>query len=227
MPGDSGAIEKLPNELLLHILRHVYPPAAFQPFDLKSVRAEDSVWHESLLDAHLDIVSVSKVSRSFHALSVILAQSHAVLVTEEREDGLLLHAMSERGLALAEEVGLLRILEQQCGRRNWGSCKTWGSGISFTQVFRAVTRAVTSELAAKEKAEPFDAVSWLDIGYNHTRRAARCSKIVLGWQSGFRRFMEDGHVARFGFVEDEWFLRWRTVIKLREPLPPQILAMTV
>lgn len=70
MPGDSGTIEKLPKELLLRILRHLYPPAAFQPFDMESNCQEDNTWHDRLLSTHLDIVSVSKVSRLFHALSV-------------------------------------------------------------------------------------------------------------------------------------------------------------
>ena len=116
MPGDSGTIEKFPKELLLRILRHLYPPAAFQPFDMESNCQEDSAWHDRLLSTHLDIVSVSKVSRLFHALSVSLAQSHSRLLTEEKKNGLILHAVNEFSLAYVEKTGMMRKLEQDYRR---------------------------------------------------------------------------------------------------------------
>lgn len=102
MTGDSSAIEELPNEVLLRILRHLYPLAAFQALSVESHFPEDEAWHDSLLNAYLDMVIVSKTSRLFHALSISLAQSHARLIAEEKNDGLILHAIREKCLASVE-----------------------------------------------------------------------------------------------------------------------------
>lgn len=220
MPGDSGAIEKLPHELLLRILRHVYPPATFQPFDMQSIYVEDRAWHEWLLNAHFNIVSVSKVSRLFHALSVSLAQSHARLITEEKKDGLLLCAMNERSLTCLEESGEMRLLEENYFPHNWGSSKSGGIRIPFKQVFQAAVRTIASDLTAKEKAERFNPLSWRDIGYNHTRRAVRCMRIDSSHGRYFGRL--DSRISCFGFAKDEWLLRWQAAL-----YPPQVLAVTV
>lgn len=224
MASDSCAIEKLPNEVLLRILRYLYPPAAFQPFDTESICLEDIVWHEALLDAHLDMVNFSKVSRLFHALSVSLAQSHARIITEDKKNGLLLYALSERSLALFGGSGLMRFLERKCFRHNWGSSKTWTMGNSFEQVFQATIRMIASDLATKEKAERFNPLSWRDIEYNHTRRAVRSMSIVPSHPRYFGRL--DSRISRFGFAKDEWLLRWQAVLHMTETPPPQVLANT-
>ena len=84
-------------------------------------------------------------------------------------------------------------------------------------------RTITSDIVAKEAAEHFDPLSWLYVGYNHTRRAMRCWQILR--RPG--KFVRDGHIARFGFGKDEWLVRWLAVLKTREQLPPQVLAVTV
>ncbi|KAF6229163.1 hypothetical protein HO133_007279 [Letharia lupina] len=199
MPGDSGTIEKLPKELLLRILRHLYPPAAFQPFDMESNCQEDSAWHDRLLSAHFDIVNFSKVPRLFHALSVSLAQSHSRFITEEKKKGLILHAVNEFSLAYVEKTGMMRKLER---------------------VFQGGMRTITSDIVAKEAAEHFDPLSWLYVGYNHTRRAMRCRHIIR--RPG--KLVRDGHI---GFGKDKWLVRWLVVLETPEQLPPQVLAVTV
>lgn len=58
---------------------------------------------------------------------------------------------------------------------------------------------VASDIAAEEKAEPFDPFSWLDIGYSHTRRAVLCKLMLLH----YGEYVRDSHIPRFPFGKDD------------------------
>ncbi|CAF9941904.1 hypothetical protein IMSHALPRED_003088 [Imshaugia aleurites] len=148
MSGDSSEIENLPIELLLRILQHLYPPAAFHPFDWDSICPEDSAWHDRLLDADLDMASVSKVSRLFNALSIDLAQRHTRLIIEEHRKNPESSAIITENTAAQEE--------------------------SFLKIFRAGIGANTKHLLDWEEAEHLKPLSWLGIGLHHILREMRC-----------------------------------------------------
>ena len=57
---------------------------------------------------------------------------------------------------------------------------------------------VTDGLAAKEKAERFNPSSYLDIGYNHTRRAVRCGNIMSFYGLYLATCVKDGQILRLG-----------------------------
>lgn len=198
-----GAIEKLPNEILLGILKCLYPPAVFQPFDLELICLDDSVWHDRLLNAHLDMLSVSMVSRLFNALSITIAQSHAQLIIEERKDAVFLHAMCEAGLSHFRR----RMMDQigRPGPRPFSYFLGIEGILSQQKDLEAHIREYAKRFAAEEKAERFDPLSWLDIGHSHTRRAVRCGRIMSNGVERSGVFVNHSQKSRFGASRYERF----------------------
>ena len=199
MRDHESTIEKLPNETLLRILEHLYPPAAFQPFDAQSICPEDSAWHEHLLDAHLDMVRVSKVSRLFQALSVRVAQRHARLITEEKKDALVLRELSEAGTAYFKK------------------CEGNTAGKSLKDYIRGVkeSRKGKDWLAARKESEHVDSLSWIDIGRIHLCRVVWCAKIMAFRGLHLAPFVQDRQLRRFGISESELVKDWTVYLRQR------------
>lgn len=190
MPDDGDAISKVPNELLLRILKHLYPPAAFRPFDINSICPEDSAWHEDLLNAHLDMVNVSKVSRLFHRLSVSVAESHARVIKEDEATSL-----------------FLRMMNQFClthWRKPRKHSPGWTLGANMDLTLSDSTRLIDhleeklkESAAAGDKDKSFDSVRWFDIGHNHAHRVIRCGNIMTHFGLILDGFVQGGLIARF------------------------------
>jgi len=79
-------LDKLPNEVLLNILEFFYPPAALQLIDVSTIGRDDSSWHQCLMDAHLDMIRISRVSKYMVYVVLVIQGRFAKLIIKEKEE---------------------------------------------------------------------------------------------------------------------------------------------
>ncbi len=71
-----NAISSLPNELLLSIIRNIYPPGAFRIYNPYTNRGTFAFW-DMMIRADRLMVSISQISEQFRKISAVILEELA------------------------------------------------------------------------------------------------------------------------------------------------------
>ncbi len=187
LPADAGLppdfFDKLPIEIILQVLKSLYPPAAVRPFDYSTIRHEETGLHEHLNDphkpnpidawrerlnyAHKTMANLILVSRRFKRHVAAIQKDIANLILYEKDAGTVHHVIANR---LRESYPGPNASPSRVHQRCWGS--DFDKALQWSE-----------ERMNRDKAEKFNRSSWLDIASILACRAWVCGSLFISQEA--------------------------------------------